>query len=188
MQEAIRDVRVTTSCTSDHLSSGIRRCNILDTSAYMAIRLKLLRWISSNPGNDTRQVGHEFSPVHMSTLAQDGGRSTGHSVSRECEENQMCMCHIGNGISVRAWFPPESSKVPPTVHIVWRHLDNDLPIPVTDHGLKDQTSLSTLDDEWGGDDSPGMAEKGVRGSTNKGGNTGSGKRKKQKGRHNVPKP
>ena len=54
MEEAIRNVRVTMSSTSDRLASGTRRCNILDTAAYMAMRLTLLRWVSAYGNEEPR--------------------------------------------------------------------------------------------------------------------------------------
>jgi hypothetical protein len=95
MEEAIRNVRMTMSSAS---ASGTRRCNILETAAYMAMRLTLLRWVSAY-GNDDDDVPRP---------------------------QQTCMCHIGNGISLRATWPEGALA---NVRIIWRHSDNDGSLP-----------------------------------------------------------
>lgn len=111
MEEAIRNVRRTMSSPSDGLSSGIRRCNILETRAYMDMRLTLLRWIAE-------------------PLAEDSGR--------------LIRCHIGSGISVRGFVPPDGV---PRVQIVLKHSDNDGSLPVTDAEAPRYASRGGDDDE-----------------------------------------
>lgn len=154
VQEAIRNVRVTTSSTADQLSSGIRRCNVLETSAYIDIRLKLLRCISDNQEEEdsTRQEPEKNDDDDDSQLCGVGDRGTQEWARSNKIGKTLLHCHLGNGISVRAcFFSSPGCREPPLVNIVWRHLDNDTSLPVADPKTKNQPACSTLDDDdgWG---------------------------------------
>lgn len=119
MEDAIRNVRATSSSSSNGAcSGGTRRCNILETSAYMQMRLTLLRWVSSYHDEDEKE---------------------------EDRTAQSCMCHIGNGISLHATWPVGASSVV-RVRIVWKHSDNDGSLPVVDSQKKKKHESDDDDD------------------------------------------
>ena len=101
MEQAIRDARSTVSSSS----STLKRCGILETSAYMSMRIKLLRWIS-----DYAHGGKK-------------GDGTNEGVA------EAVRFHIGEGISVRGEYGG-SSSTPPRVQLSWRHSDNDGTLPM----------------------------------------------------------
>ena len=98
MEEAIRSVRMTSLDKQQRVVT--RRCNVLETAAYMSVRFSLLRWISPP------------SPRGDSDAAVDEERIS---------------CSIGSGIVLRCTNSPGS---PPRVAIVLVHSDNDGTLPV----------------------------------------------------------
>ncbi len=98
MEYAIRSIKSTALS-----SCPLRRCTILETSAYMSMRIKLLRWISDYAHGDGTNEG-----------------------VAECVR-----FHIGDGISVRGEYGG-SSSIPPRVSLSRRHNDNDGTLPILD--------------------------------------------------------
>lgn len=104
MEEAIRESRSTVSSSYSAVSQagGMRRCGILETAAYMSMRLKLLRWLADYVSGDGLNEG----------IAE------------------AARFHIGEGISVKGEYGGGVSKNPPKVVISWRHSDNDGTLPI----------------------------------------------------------
>jgi hypothetical protein len=102
MEEAIRESRSTVSSSYSAVSCAttLRRCGILETAAYMSMRLKLLRWLDDYVSGDGLNEG----------IAE------------------AARFHIGEGISVKGEYGG-SPKNPPKVVISWRHSDNDGTLP-----------------------------------------------------------
>lgn len=126
IEEAIRNVRATTSASStDQLSSGIRRCNVLETQAYLDLRLNLLRHITVDEEDRDTETNNNSMMEFYDDLVEDASTTT--TISK------TIVCHLGNGISAKAIFFSENSPVKekknPIVKILWRHLDNDTPLP-----------------------------------------------------------
>lgn len=137
MEDAIRNVRTTASSQSDRLAcqSGApwtpnRRCNLLETTAYMSMRLALLRSVACYESAQTQE-------------GQDNERSQGEEV----------VCHIGAGISIRATFPLDTSeddaacRQPPHVRIVWRLFESNGSLPHATPHLQKQPEDSISDDD-----------------------------------------
>ncbi len=98
MEYAIRSIKSTALS-----NCPLKRCTILETSAYMSMRIKLLRWISDYAHGDGTNEG-----------------------VAECVR-----FHIGDGISVRGEYGG-SSSIPPRVSLSRRHNDNDGTLPILD--------------------------------------------------------
>ena len=140
MENAIRHVRTTVSSQSERLvcQSGApwtpnRRCNLLETAAYVSMRLTLLRHVSSfEHRND-----HGESVPGLTDACGKGGA--------KCSKEEEVVCHIGSGISVRATFP--GAVQPPHVRIVWKLSDSDGHLPQTAASKVQPEGMNDDDDE-----------------------------------------
>lgn len=129
MEDAIRNVRMTALDKQQRITT--RRCNILETAAYMSVRFSLLRWIST--------LGDPSPPV------EEGGTTTSSGGVTSPEEERIT-CGIGNGIVLRC---RKTAGSPPQAKIVLMHSDNDgtLPIAAPPPSTKGKRGKCEDDDE-----------------------------------------
>lgn len=128
MEEAVRNARSTVYSSSSN-NGSLKRCNILETSAYMSMRLKLLRWL----GDYNEQPKNN----------EEGNNNEGIL--------ETVRFHIGEGISIRGEYG-DCKGLPPKVELTWRHSDNDGTLPVvagleTKQPCKRQPRLDNQDDD-----------------------------------------
>lgn len=161
MENAIRNVRTTASSQSEKLvcQSGApwtpnRRCNLLETSSYVSMRLTLLRNVMEFENQNACDEDDDWGDG--SAAAPAGSSCCQGKSSREKNE---AVCHIGSGISVRATFPSNCSgnsssggsiveKEPPHVRIVWKLSESDGYLPsATTSATKVQPQEESDDDE-----------------------------------------
>jgi len=138
MEATIRNIRETILSTST-LSSVLhstRRCNILETSAYLRIRNLLLHHLftmrevppacmqkrkDTHGGMQAEDLDPGSAPKKGKKKMPDQGKEMsdqGKEMPDQGKKTMQTFCHIGGGISI---FHTISPNTYPTVKVVWRH-------------------------------------------------------------------